>query len=353
MNPKISVIVPVYNKVSRIEACLQSVLAQDFNDYELLIINDGSTDGSDVICCKYAKNMAARIQYIDKENGGVSSARNVGIDTARGEYLCFVDADDTMKPNFLTTLINTAFGYDIITGSHGDDREWRGRDIAVYVDTVGRSMLGTSVWGKIYRKALLDDNDIRFDESVRFGEDTLFNLAVWSKVEAIRSLPYELYDYYRERRRRYELSAEDIKSKVSSLKEAYLQIGKKYDYPFSIDRDINITLSLYPLEKMMIDDMEYRQLYKYYYPDKSEKEFFDDMRCSPVLRLINESPAICHEDGFNGLYHSFKSLLVKYEMAIKNIHFTFRFHKIIGILLKHKMAMVASIITYAHVYNRK
>ena len=82
MAPKVSVIIPVYNKASRIEVCLKSILSQDFQDYELLIIDDGSTDGSDAICLRYVDIMSDRISYARKENGGVSSARNAGLEKA-------------------------------------------------------------------------------------------------------------------------------------------------------------------------------------------------------------------------------------------------------------------------------
>lgn len=84
MSPKVSVIVPVYNKVSHLATCFESILSQEYKDYELLIIDDGSNDGSEAVCLRYAEAMPEKIRYIRKDNGGVSSARNVGIDAHRG-----------------------------------------------------------------------------------------------------------------------------------------------------------------------------------------------------------------------------------------------------------------------------
>lgn len=152
MNPKVSVIVPVYNKAFRVAECLQSILSQDCQDYELLIIDDGSTDGSDTICRRFAKKYPDKTHYFRKNNGGVSSARNFGIGYAAGEYICFIDADDTVKPDYISTLVNATGDYDIVTSSNDSNKIWKDTDIAAYVDTEGRSMIGTAVWGKLYKK---------------------------------------------------------------------------------------------------------------------------------------------------------------------------------------------------------
>ena len=103
MKPAVSVIVPVYNTEKYLEECIQSVLNQSFTDFELLLIDDGSTDQSGLICDKYAKK-DNRIRVFHKINGGVSSARNLGLDNAKGEWITFVDSDDCLKPDYLMNL---------------------------------------------------------------------------------------------------------------------------------------------------------------------------------------------------------------------------------------------------------
>ena len=100
---KISVIVPVYNTEKYLDRCIQSILAQTYTDFELLLINDGSTDSSGAICDKYAKQ-DVRVRVFHKENGGASSARNMGLDNAKGEWVTFCDSDDTLKQNALECL---------------------------------------------------------------------------------------------------------------------------------------------------------------------------------------------------------------------------------------------------------
>ena len=109
---KISVIVPVYNTEKYLPRCIDSILAQTFTDFELLLIDDGSTDNSGRICGEYALK-DKRIKVVHKENGGVSRARNLGIDNAQGEYLSFIDSDDYIRPTMYSELIAIADKYNV------------------------------------------------------------------------------------------------------------------------------------------------------------------------------------------------------------------------------------------------
>ena len=106
MNRLISVVVPVYNVEDVLHFCIDSILNQTYSDFELLLVDDGSTDKSGDICDQYARK-DTRIRVFHKENGGVSSARNLGIDNANGEYICFIDSDDYVNSEFLDSLIKT------------------------------------------------------------------------------------------------------------------------------------------------------------------------------------------------------------------------------------------------------
>ena len=98
MNPKISIIVPIYNMEQYLERCVDSILSQTYKDFEVILVNDGSTDNSDIICDDYAKK-DQRIKVIHKRNGGLSSARNAGIKLSKGQWLLFIDSDDCVKPD--------------------------------------------------------------------------------------------------------------------------------------------------------------------------------------------------------------------------------------------------------------
>ena len=105
LTPKISVIVPVYKVEQYIHRCIDSILSQSFTDFELILVNDGSPDNCGKICDEYAQK-DSRVRVFHKTNGGVSSARNLGLDNARGKYLCFIDADDIVTPQHLNELVS-------------------------------------------------------------------------------------------------------------------------------------------------------------------------------------------------------------------------------------------------------
>lgn len=115
-NPKISVIVPVYNAEKYLHRCIDSILNQTFPDFELLLIDDGSKDQSGEICDEYAKK-DSRVKVFHKENGGVSSARNVGIDNAVGEYICFCDSDDWVEKTWLLSFFERMCDNDMLITS--------------------------------------------------------------------------------------------------------------------------------------------------------------------------------------------------------------------------------------------
>ena len=100
----ISVIVPVYNVKSYLSACLDSILNQDFDSYEIVVVDDGSTDGSGELAEQYASRHTDKIRVLHQENQGLGGARNTGIKDAKGEYVAFIDSDDWIKPNMLSTL---------------------------------------------------------------------------------------------------------------------------------------------------------------------------------------------------------------------------------------------------------
>ena len=109
--PRLSIIVPIYNVEKYLSRCIESILNQTFKDFELILVNDGSTDNCKEICEKY-KRMDSRIIVANKKNGGLSSARNLGIDISKGDYIGFVDSDDFIDVHMYEILLNTINAYD-------------------------------------------------------------------------------------------------------------------------------------------------------------------------------------------------------------------------------------------------
>ena len=179
---KISVIIPVYNVEKYLKKCVDSVLAQDFSDYEILLIDDGSTDSSGKICDEYAEK-TAHIRVIHQENKGQGGARNTGILEATGEYLMFVDSDDFLKSRALSILYKTASEYDadiVLFGADFIDEQ--GNTIAVRTPTEskepvilsGKQLLlffkSTSPWDKLYRRSLFSKSGIVFPEKIWYED---------------------------------------------------------------------------------------------------------------------------------------------------------------------------------------
>lgn len=182
--PKISVIVPVYNTEKWLRRCVNSILSQTFADFELLLVDDGSTDASGAICDEYT-NQDSRVRVFHKPNGGVSSARNLGLDNARGEWITFCDADDWIDPDYYNIIMSTDFSFKpdiIITGFRLQHKD--GKDIYKYhpwgdnkIKNIQRlliSMGGTCVWGKFFKNDLVQKHKIQFPEGIRYCEDFKF-----------------------------------------------------------------------------------------------------------------------------------------------------------------------------------
>lgn len=199
--PEISIIVPVYNVEKYLRRCVDSILAQTFTDFELLLIDDGSPDNSGAICDEYAAK-DDRIRVFHKENDGVSSARNLGLDKAQGKYIGFVDGDDIVHEHFLTILHERIAGNDVVYCDSIDfgDRCAFETDNNVGYEQVDESFIFDSkaycvVWNKLYNRNAIDL--FRFDESLNNGEDTLFSYLVLSGCSRIGHVKKKLYGYFR------------------------------------------------------------------------------------------------------------------------------------------------------------
>lgn len=187
----ISIIIPVHNTEKYLPACIESVTGQGFSDFELLLVDDGSTDGSGALCDSYARQ-DDRIRVFHQENGGVSAARNRGLENAQGEWVYFVDSDDELFPDGLQTLVDgVRDDVDLVVGGYVqyetdggiirsvDDRvkETLSRDAFLPHLFMSRpyyySYLGY-LWMYLFRNRIIQEQGIRFDSSLKVKEDTLF-----------------------------------------------------------------------------------------------------------------------------------------------------------------------------------
>ena len=201
MTEKVSVIVPVYNVEKYLRKCLDSIIQQTYQNLEILIINDGSTDGSDVICREYVEK-DTRIAYITKENSGVSDTRNMGLKQASGDYVTFVDSDDWIEKTYVEELYDkiTTYNADIAIANYylfndseglfyffmGDQDYYERLYTPVqlidglYETKFNKSFALISAWGKLYKRSLFDE--LLFPKG-RIGEDGFFNLKAFLLCE--------------------------------------------------------------------------------------------------------------------------------------------------------------------------
>lgn len=183
--PLVSIIVPVYNAGKYLNRCIDSILSQTMTDFELLLIDDGSKDNSGRICDEYAEK-DARVRVFHKPNGGVSSARNLGLDNAKGKWITFVDADDRCSCNYLEHLLSKVdddtdliISYAVICDSTGEKAEVY-PEYKVNATNFERLFVDsdmhwhTSPWAKLYRASIIYENSLRFNEMMHIGEDADF-----------------------------------------------------------------------------------------------------------------------------------------------------------------------------------
>ena len=202
--PQITIIVPVYNSEQYLHRCIDSILAQTFTDFELLLIDDGSKDNSGAICDEYAQK-DNRVRVFHKENGGVSSARNFGLDNAQGEWITFVDSDDWMERSMLYNLIGIDDA-DLIVGAMKFEHD---NTIGVF-PKIGKlngstfnSLLAENIdhhsisgpCSKLFKRNIVNENRLRFNELLTFGEDAVFVKQYLGKVLSIRVTDALCYHY--------------------------------------------------------------------------------------------------------------------------------------------------------------
>lgn len=205
--PKYSVIIPVYNAAFTLQRCVDSLLNQNYPDAEIILVNDGSTDDSGSICKEYARRSDA-VVYIEKSNGGVSTARNAGLDAACGKYILFVDSDDFVSDQYFSKLdsLGAQWEYDCVFFSHSEvkdgnvapkvlwsfEAETMERAVPRFCEALYRKYM-TPPYNKRFTRSIIEDNHIRFPEHLYVGEDKSFSLQYVMRCGSCLVSPELLY----------------------------------------------------------------------------------------------------------------------------------------------------------------
>ncbi len=207
----VSVIVPVYKVEPYLRQCVESILAQTYTDFELILVDDGSPDNCGAICDEYAQK-DSRVRVVHQKNGGLSAARNAGLDIAKGEYVIFIDSDDYIAPNLVETAMAemqtgvecVCFNYSVVTESNTkiaeqmilediDLRTAEKKERFIYNLLMHR--IGWEAWNKLFLREAIERNKIRFDPQIKYAEDQLFSVCYFMCATKVKSVPDSLYFY--------------------------------------------------------------------------------------------------------------------------------------------------------------
>lgn len=256
--PSISIIIPVYNTKQYLNVCLDSILRQSFSDFEILLIDDGSSDGSGLVCDSFARK-DTRVRTFHTENKGVSSARNLGLDYARGLFVVFVDSDDELPDGALSSMISIGVADFSVGGllrvfqggrkqvfKHHADRHYRkGERERFFDDAFSKMVLMEAPTGKLYRTEIIRQHGLRFDEKLHYGEDKAF---VFSFLLHAESFIITTEIVYIQKRREGSLSSDIVSSAHLSplidFLRCYVDIVRVYQREFSCQS----VQALYPID---------------------------------------------------------------------------------------------------------
>lgn len=211
MNVRISVIIPAFNAAVLLPRAVGSIQMQDWDDVEIIIVDDGSTDSTAEVCERLALS-DERIRVVRKENGGVSSARNAGLDAASGEFVMFMDADDAIREDAFDRMYRpdadlVLGGFEKVVGISVADsyvpkssRLYAGNDnLCSFIDKVispKNCYLLNSACFKLFRRSVIKKNALRFAEGLSYAEDKLFVMSFLCNVEKVWTVPYVVYSYF-------------------------------------------------------------------------------------------------------------------------------------------------------------
>jgi glycosyltransferase involved in cell wall biosynthesis len=276
MDMKISIIVPVFNLEHLLPKCIDSILDQSFKDFELILVNDGSTDKSDEICDQYA-NKDQRIKVIHKQNGGVSSARNAGLEAAKGKYIGFVDSDDYINKHMYEILYNKAIKYssdivicgyeEVYEGQYHTTDKLESNNVNKHfnnVDALKQMYLNKLLyitfvvpWNKLYKRSLFQD--VKYKVRNIYDDETVIHKVLYNSTK-ITYTDSRLY-YYTQRDGSQMNSSFHIKrfDKVYALKDREVFFRKRYEFDLhqlALKHYMDMFFWYYYLAKTNLDNID-------------------------------------------------------------------------------------------------
>lgn len=273
----VTIIIPIYNNANSLSKCIQSVIDQSYHNLHIVLVNDGSSDNSGVICEQFAK-MDSRIEVYHQENKGVSDTRNFALTKVKGDYVQFIDGDDYIATTMIQHMVEKMEkeNADMVICNYGKvfqkmyipntrmdkSGSYAGKEyLCKTLKNPGHHYYGV-VWNKIYKRAIIEENQITFEKNVNLGEDFIFNMNYWLKCEKVVVTGKYLYMYNKTN----EMSLSQIKHKMiedcqhefknrkaiyKHYVEAFIKIGlyEKYKEDIQFYWIIFLVRQMYSIEK--------------------------------------------------------------------------------------------------------
>lgn len=308
----ISVIVPVYNVENYINRCVDSILIQDYDYLELILVNDGSTDKSGTICDEYALK-DNRVKVIHKKNGGVSSARNSGLERAAGDYILFFDSDDWIDKDTISHLYNNLNNYNAdcsICSYYINDKPVNTMAKRNKIEKLNKQLsikkallsdgYGGYLWNKLYKKNIIVEHNLKFNESITIGEDLLFTINYLIKCDTISYSDTPKYHYYY--RKTSALNSSFNGKKLSSI-EAYKEIIRLISSANLNLSSLAYSVTISSAVSLLIQALNSRSKIEYVdiitthinnYSKYLNKNIYASKKLKIYVKLINFNPKLFH-----------------------------------------------------------
>lgn len=310
----ISIVIPVYNIKEYLTKCVISLENQTYKNIEIILVNDGSKDGSEKIC-EQLKEKYNNIKVFHKVNSGVSSARNLGIEKSNGKYITFIDGDDWVEKNYIETLYNALKKYNVEVSAIGFIYQFGHKSKTLKItdnievlsnkETLNQSCDEKKPWvgfacGKLLLKDILLKNKIRFDEEIKICEDSLFWYNVFDNVEKVVKLPENLYNYRIRLNSATSLVGKSdklLEDKILAFEKALLLAKEKYsntEFEYRIRKKLVSTYISYL--SVLILNKKYDKSLKGVLTKIENKNIIKDLSISLKLRyyLILISPKLLY-----------------------------------------------------------
>ena len=287
----VSVIVPVYNTAGTLAECLDSILAQTYTDLELIVIDDGSTDGSGAIADTYpAKD--PRVKVWHQENAGISAARNAGLAHSKGEWIAFCDSDDTVRPDWISSMMAHSKKAPMIIGGYymyrmdrpGQepqktclDYEESFTQADTALEVLFKKRLFRHIWNKIFKRSVIDEHNLTFNEKLDIFEDEYFVLEYMAYIDIVVCIPDCTYNYNfpADYGKRYDYSNDAFRMVVEMIYKTVASVPGRVKIP-SVVYLYMVTLGYY-VKNHSFEESRERLLYAKKLADSFHDGFFNHL----------------------------------------------------------------------------